>query len=127
MERFILPYGAHRFTKVWVCDNRGQGNAHHEYVVTDVEQEDPYSPTDLGGPHAVIHFQNGPVKEKGKNGCFIEDLLHIVMHRLECFQSGNFACEENAKALAGVQQALYWLDKRTSDRQSRGVEGTNVR
>jgi hypothetical protein len=58
-----------------------------------------------------------------KNGIFIEDLLQICAHRLECFQAGDFACAENGKALAAVKDALKWLNRRTADRQARSVEG----
>jgi hypothetical protein len=54
---------------------------------------------------------------------FIEDLLQICRHRLQCFQDGNFACREHALALTKIEEALHWLKHRTADRQRRGVEG----
>ena len=74
---------------------------------------------------AAVNFQKGPVKETGENGIFLEDLLHICQHRLECFQAGDFACRENALALTKIQEALHWLNHRTADRQARNVEGLN--
>jgi hypothetical protein len=41
------------------------------------------------------------------------------------FQSGEYACRENAIALTHIQDAMMWLQKRTRDRMARGVEGTN--
>lgn len=116
---FILPIGQHRFTNVNVCDEPGPGGAYHYYTIGDVDAEP------LSEPYAIVRFQNGPVKEAGKNGIFIEDLLAICQHRLECFQAGDFACRENALALTKIQEALHWLNHRTAARQSRGVEGTN--
>lgn len=121
---FTLPYGQHRFTNVWCVDEKGDGGAYHEYVVHDVNAYDAYTPYG-DGPHAIIHFQKGPVAKAGKNGCFMEDLLDIVRHRLECFQAGPFACAENADALDHVIKALDALNRRTRDRQQRGVEGTD--
>lgn len=72
-----------------------------------------------------INFQNGPIKESGVNGISNESLLAIVEDRLLGFQSGQFACRENAIALTKLQEAMMWLQKRTRDRVARGVEGTN--
>jgi hypothetical protein len=55
-----------------------------------------------------------------------EDLLAIVIHRLQGFQTGPFKCRENALALTKLEEALHWLNHRTARRVSRGVEGMNV-
>ena len=73
-----------------------------------------------------IHFQEGPIKECGVNGCLNEDLLIMVVRRLEGFQQSEFACRENALALTHIEEALMWLRKRTMGREARGVEGTHV-
>jgi hypothetical protein len=49
----------------------------------------------------------------------------ICIDRLRSFQSGDFKCRENALALTKLEEALHWLNHRTRDRQSRGVEGIN--
>lgn len=102
-----------------VLDEPGQGNACHEYQVRlwEKDQED----VEL----ANISFQNGPIAEHGVNGISNEALLAIVEDRLLGFQSGDFACRENALALTKLQEAMMWLHKRTRDRMARGVEGTN--
>ena len=110
-----LNIGTKRFTRILAVDERGQGNANHEYGIELID----------GGICAEVRFQNGPVKEFGVNGCHQEDLLAIVIDRLESFQDGEFACRENALALTKIQEAIHWLNHRTSDRQQRGVEGTN--
>jgi len=118
---FSLPYGSHRFTKVVVNDEPAEGGAYHDYSIMEEGEFPKYS-------HLVIHhilFQKGPVKEVGVNGIFMEDLLNICRHRLECFQAGPYACRENALALTKIQEALHWLDHRTADRQARNVEGTS--
>lgn len=117
---FKLAIGQHRFTEVVVLDEPGPGGAHHEYVIQPIDKT-----LDYPLPYSTINFQNGPVKEAGENGIFIEDLLAICQHRLECFQAGDFACRENALALTKLQEAMHWLNHRTATRQARGVEGTN--
>ena len=111
-------------TSVVVKDEPGQGGACHEYYIVRKDMID--NDSDLGiADYAQVHFQNGPIKEFGINGCHQEDLLRIVIHRLEGFQSGEFSCRENALALTKVQEALHWLEHRTADREARGVEGVN--
>jgi hypothetical protein len=114
---FQLTLGQTRFTKVNVLDEPADGGAYHQYEVCPVDSD--------SRRFALINFQKGPVKEAGVNGIFMEDLLHICEHRLECFQAGAWACEENAEALKKIQEALMWLNKRTTGRQVRGVEGTS--
>jgi hypothetical protein len=109
-----------RYTRVGVLDEAGQGGACHKYTIEDARM--PNDPVVLGS----VLFQNGPIQEHGVNGVQNEDLLAIVIHRLQCFQGGKFACRENAIALTKCQEALMWLEKRTADRVSRGVEGKNV-
>jgi hypothetical protein len=116
-----LNIGTKRFTRVVVLDEPGQGGACHEYKVMDIPMVDQDSVV-----YASIIFQNGPVKEFGINGCHQEDLLAIVIDRLENFQKGPFACRENALALTKIQEAMHWLNHRTNDRNQRGVEGTNT-
>ena len=106
------------YTKVKVWDEPGQGNACHAYSVGKLNENEPYM--------TRVDFQNGPIQENGVNGCQNEDLLVIVIHRLQGFQSGQFKCRENAIALTKILEALMWLDKRTSERTSRGVEGKNM-
>jgi hypothetical protein len=72
-----------------------------------------------------VHFQEGPVKEVGLNGVFNEDLIHMVICRLEHFQKSNYACRENAVAITKLEEALMWLRKRNINRNKRGVVGTH--
>ena len=72
-----------------------------------------------------IHFQEGPIKECGVNGVCNEDLIAMVICRLEHFQKSEFACRENALAITKLEEALLWLRKRTMSRENRGTEGTH--
>ncbi len=104
-----------------VLDEPGQGDACHEYRIRGMQGPLDHHPI----PEGVIRFQNGPINEVGANGWSNEALLAIVEDRLLGFQSGRFACRENAVALTKLQEAMVWLQKRTRDRIARGVEGTN--
>jgi hypothetical protein len=109
---------------VVVClDEPGQGGACHEYRSFPKEGNE----NELQKSLLNVSFQNGPIKENGINGCQNEDLLAIVIDRLQGFQSGQFKCRENALALTKCEEALMWLRKRTQDRIDRGVEGTNIK
>ena len=80
------------------------------------------------GPYAIdIKFQLGPIKEVGVNGCQIEDVIDILVARLEGFQNGPYKCRENALSITKLQEAKHWLNHRTADRVKRDVEGKNER
>jgi hypothetical protein len=72
-----------------------------------------------------VDFQEGPIKECGVNGVMNEDLIAMVITRLEHFQKSQFACRENALAITKLEEALLWLRKRTMGREKRGIEGTH--
>lgn len=111
--------GVDNLIGIKVLDEPGQGGACHEYQV--------FGNSESQGWTQKIFFQNGPVKEFGCNGLTQECLLAIVLDRLRGFQSGDFACRENAIALTHIETALMFLQKRTRDRLARNVEGTNVK
>lgn len=116
----VIEIGTHNFTKVVALDGPGSGNACHEYKVLPVVPLD----ADKNMDFAIVHFQNGAIKESGVNGCHNEDLIAIVIDRLQGFQSGEFKCRENALAITKLEEALHWLNHRTNERIKRGVEGT---
>ena len=105
---------------VIVLDEKGNGGAHHEYLITGGETGK--------GDWEVYHkigFQNGARKlVDSKHGILDTDLLEIVRHRLQCFQAGDYATRENAIALTHVEEALLWMGKRVEDRIERNVLGT---
>lgn len=100
-------------------DQEGPGGASHRFqflVNTDqvVDVEAGY-----------VQFQKGPRNVEGATpGATDLAVLAIVKDRLESFQSGPFACEENAKALAAVDEAMSWMKQRADNRAKRGVLGT---
>ena len=74
---------------------------------------------------ASVLFQEGPIKECGVNGVNNEDLIAMVICRLEHFQKSEFKCLENEQAIIKLNESLMWLRKRTMGREARGIEGTH--
>lgn len=92
-------------------------------VTRTLDGETEFNPeTDL---LARIHFQEGPIKEKGVNGINNEDAIVMVIRRLQGFQDSPFSCRENAMAITKLEEALMWLRKRTIGREKREVVGTS--
>lgn len=77
------------------------------------------------GARTDLTFQHGPIAEVGVNGITNEALLAVVLDRLRYFQSGKYACRENALAITNIEQGLMWLHSRTRERMKRNVEGTS--
>lgn len=76
--------------------------------------------------HAVnmvsFKIQDGPVKEKGINGCQVDTLIETAKIMVEGLNK-TFPCRENALVITKLEEALHWLDHRKKNRVARGVEG----
>jgi hypothetical protein len=111
-------------------DEPGSGGANHLYQISGfnsaTNKSDPWTAAH-GDPaiYSNVLFQNGPIPEVGTNGVTHEALIAIVVDRLESFQRGPFACEDNQLALDAIGMGLAHLKRRTIARLARGVEGTH--
>lgn len=92
-------------------------NSPHHFVVKNSSN---------GTTVAAVNFQEGPVRENGINGLTNEDIIAMVICRLQGFQASKYACRENALALTKLEEAMLWLRKRTNEREFRGIEGTST-
>lgn len=112
----LLPeyLNKHPHTKVY-SEKETSFNAPHNYEVEDNE----------GNLISRVHFQEGPIDMVGINGVMNENLIVMVMDRLEHFQQSEYACQENSIALNYLNDALKILERRTNKRIDRGVEGTH--
>lgn len=109
-----------KYTEVYHEDSEQMKyNAPHSFIVWTAD--DGKRTKEL----ANIHFQEGPIKECGVNGVCNEDLISMVICRLEHFQKSEFACRENSLAITKLEEAMLWLRKRTMGREQRGIEGTH--
>lgn len=96
-------------------------NAPHHFLVYSRGND-----SQLPGIVGKVDFQEGPIKENGVNGVANEDLINMVICRLQGFQDSPYACRENAIAITKLEESLMWLRKRTDDREARNVEGTSA-
>ena len=92
--------------------------------VTEQEKRDG-SVAEIVRDHIRIKFQSGPIQEAGQNGAQVEEVIDILLQRLQGFQKGRFTCRENANAITSLEVARMWLEARTKDRVAREVEGTD--
>lgn len=118
MEKLSTIQKREKLNDVYVCDEKGNGGANHNYSISSIKE-----PADI---YCIIQFQNGARKLSDSiHGVLDTDLLEIVRHRLQSFQQGDFATRENAIALTHIEEALLWMNKRVEDRIERSVLGTN--
>lgn len=61
-----------------------------------------------------------------ENGTTNEEVLAVLIDRMNYLQKKH-PCRENAIVITKLEESLMWLNKRTSDRKARSVEGTNAR
>lgn len=117
MKKLQMDLLSNKYTQVYVEEDY-KYNAPHNFSVYPVNEPNE-SLVD-------IHFQEGPIKECGVNGVANEDLINMVICRLEHFQQSDYRCRENALAITALEEALLRLRKRTMARENRGVEGTHT-
>ena len=109
----------HELTNIIVSDESFIDNSHHDYIIQRLSNDNKV----INETH--IFFQKGAVNTNDNiPGIFIEDLLQICKHRLECFQSGEYANDYNEKALESINNALMHLNNRTKNRKDKNIEGT---
>jgi hypothetical protein len=114
MEKLSTIQKRENLNNVFANGEKGCGNAYHEYSII------------VGDKEITIPFQNGGRNIEGsERGVTGEDLLEICRHRLQCFQTSEYACRENAVALTHIEEALMWLNRRIEDRLERNVLGIN--
>lgn len=117
MEKLNTIQKVWKLNEVYRADEPGAGGACHFYVIA--REDDPEAVVQ------TISFQHGPrYEDTSEHGALDCDLLEIVLDRLKAFQDGPFACEENARALIYLEQALIQMNLRVENRVKRGVLGT---
>ena len=59
------------------------------------------------------------------DGTTNEEVLEVLINRMQSLQS-KFPCRENSIVITNLEESLMWLNKRTSDRVKRQVEGKQI-
>jgi hypothetical protein len=96
----------------------------HKYELSNFENKDEQGQT-------LQFIQKEPVNEASTelktiaDGTTNEELIEMLLDRMNYLQS-KFPCRENAIAITRLDEALLWLNKRTSDRIKRNVEGKQI-
>lgn len=112
---------------VIVSDERdkGAGNASHQYTFSMSNPDpsgDPLETRVVG----ELQFQHGARAVEGSTpGLLDAALIAVSIDRYEGFQSGPFACAENAEVLEHLNAALDCMKRRADDRAARNVLGRN--
>ena len=78
-----------------------------------------------GGPDQEVSFYKMNDDVTFEHGTTLEEMLRVCIERLKELNE-RFSCRENALAITKMQEALMWLNERTRDRKSRGVEGKHL-
>lgn len=66
--------------------------------------------------------QEGPISEKGVNGCQVDDIIAACKTIVQAFNA-RFPCRENSLVITKLDEAMLWLMARNKDRIRRKVEG----
>lgn len=69
-------------------------------------------------------IQNGPIKENGKNGCQVTDMVAVSNHIYKELNR-KYPSPENDITISSIDVALKAQELRTRNRELRGVEGYN--
>lgn len=100
----------------------------HKYELENHEQP-------MGVPKQTLQFiEKAPAGEGFPAGSLItvnegttnEEVLRVLIDRMNSMQA-KFPCRENAIVTTHLETALLWLEKRTADRKTRGVEGKHLK
>lgn len=109
-----------KLNQLYAADDKGVGGAPHEYVIVHARHDE-----EVPAHIQEINFQKGHRNDpEARSGVIDSDLLEIVRDRLKGFQEGEFATDDNARALVHVEEALRFMNKRVEDRINRDVLGS---
>lgn len=98
-------------------------NEHHPPVMVRGKKHN-YAHNVFEANDQIVRFQSGSPEKVGVNGLHNEQVLAMVIERLENFQASPLACESNKIALDHLKAAQEALLSRTKDRVERGVRNT---
>lgn len=97
----------------------------HRYELANFEKKDE--------PGQILQFIEKEPSEVGgtelitiNDGTTNEEVLEVLIDRISKLQA-KFPCKENACCITHLQEGLMWLEKRTRDREKRGVEGKQIK
>ena len=97
--------------------------AGHTYEMSNFENKD-----NEGQTLQFIHKEPNENNEliTISDGTTNEEVLEVLIDRMNYLQN-KFPCRENALVITKLEESLMWLEKRTSDRLKRNVEGKHLK
>lgn len=97
--------------------------AGHTYEMSNFENKD-----NKGQTLQFIHKEPNENNEliTISDGTTNEEVLEVLIDRMNYLQN-KFPCRENALVITKLEESLMWLEKRTSDRLKRNVEGKHLK
>lgn len=96
----------------------------HRYILTNFENEE--------SGQTLQFIQKEPTGDANgsmitvSDGTTNEEMLRCLIDRMNHLQA-KFPCRENAIVITKLEECLMWLEKRTSDRIKRNVEGKHLK
>ncbi|MHC5824493.1 MAG: hypothetical protein ACYT04_53805 [Nostoc sp.] len=77
------------------------------------------------GTGFTISWQRGLIKDAGRNGAFLIEVLESCFSRLEYFQNSAYKSQENIEALDYLEKCIERLKSRIDRRATEGTLGTH--
>jgi hypothetical protein len=96
----------------------------HKYKLENFENRGTYG-NELQFIHKEPTCPGSGVLQLVSDGTTNEEVLAVLIDRMQYLQ-GKFPCRENAIVITKLEESLMWLNKRTADRKTRGVEGSHL-
>jgi hypothetical protein len=107
------------------CTNPG-----HTYELANFEDKSKSQTLQfIDKKEVLVDVEGSPRKSEFrtiKDGTTNEEVLRMLIDRMYWLQQ-LCACRENALCITKLEEALMWLEKRTTDRVKRNVEGTPIK
>jgi len=97
----------------------------HTYEMSNFEKKDQKGQI-LQFIHKEPKNENSTELITISDGTTNEEVLEVLINRMNFLQS-KFPCRENAIVITKLEESLMWLNKRTSDRIKRNVEGKQLK
>ena len=96
----------------------------HYYELANMEGSTPGQLIQFIQKVPALHADAGGMVTE-VDGTTNEEVLRMLIHRMNYLQD-KFPCRENDIVIEKLEESLMWLEKRTSDRKARNVEGKAI-
>lgn len=88
-----------------------------QFIEKVLRKDSPSTSPLYSDPNELITLNNGTTNE---------EVLDMMIDRMY-YLNKKFRSIENEIVIVKLEEALFWLNKRTNDRKKRGVEGKHIK